>query len=799
MKKFQKLIKEYKIDNKNKSIKFILEKTHQKLFDKLNNYLSNIENIEHKKYIINENLVNYNLDSIRNPVYLFNPIPIYVHLLKKQKLSGSLGKSLHFPERLKSFSLDEQTSPMRPLQKVKKGFEVNSFNIDNWKINLINLKNNKYNIEFEYIGEPDNLSEDSIDFISNIIKDKLSDDDIYQQELYNLANLILGVNYNSIKKFNKQITLKDILNNAKVFTKIKYIEDIFPTDGYFVHPKIKNGKRVIIIADNNGCRYVSYDKVKNLTDVNLPNKLYIAEGELYENKIYLYDILYLDGDSLLNRKFKNRILKVDNFIETINDFIKGNIKLDKQKIIQLNKSLLKRQFNQIYNFDYIYSVDGLIIKHPDGDYNDDRNYKWKENNTIDFLVRTYEDKNYLFNFISTEIYDKYSKTDLPFYYELFSKNIKNKIMFPTHFTPIDYPEAYKYDSNGENLNKKYVELEWLPVNEKWNFVGFKYDANTYLDAIDNWQLYKDPIELKDLYLPILDTKYESSNYYQFLNFKNYCEKFINIFYARKTDGLVDISNAFLQKRNMKIYAEENLVNNYIFINRFGKALGELTRYRLELIKKYKKFASVDISMLSLNILDSLEDSLFLYGKDFKTMRINTIIINNNISQFMNSRDGLQELVKFCKGILQPDGVIIITCMNGNKIFKLIGDDDFWKSGDENILTKYEIIKDYKSDYITAFGQKVQIKKIGSQTDYEEKYLVNINSVISEFNMEKFGLIKRGSFALHYQEYIKHLQGDENVSNLFDIKSKYLVEDKYFTSDDKLYLSLYEFLIFKNNN
>lgn len=732
----------------------------------------------------------------------------------------------------------------------------------------------------------------SLESVHKLLVNKVSLSTIYYQELLNLTNIIYG-SIDNFFKYNK-LELKNILNNAKVFDKIKYISDIFPLggtfinqnisirdkdssfsfiegfngindnyyqnngnigyvehSGYFVQPKIKGGTRCILVADKYGSRLITYNGIEDCTSIVKSKKLYIIEGDLIDKILYIHDVLYVDGVNMMDLKFRDRVLKITRSVNKLNDIVcPKKLKLYEQNIVEIGNSTMRRQLTQVYNKDYMFVVDGLIMKESFGNYMNGNNYKWigqfndnyqKYYNSIDFLVMKtpeelsndpdYNSDYLLFNLMSEEYFIKFGKVDLPYYKKIFGSNVKKSTMFPVHFAPADNPKAYLFNHSGpfeyqsktlQSLDKTVCKLIWKIDNNNdfigghWQFIEVKdiitsinkFDLasiNTYMDALDNWSLYKDPILFKDLYNPQINVNYMFNNYYKFMNYKKYIDDKLLKDYI--SFNIVDISSGpTIQRNNLenyyKILSSKNTSadKSVIFLNNLSQNLSEIARSKLEFAKKYlkKSATDLDISLLDLDLLEGYENALFLFNENFgyskislvnpvdsssiKTdYNIDSIVLYDNINNFMQSADSLDSLIKFCRNVLNEDGVVIINCMNGNKIFKLIGKESNWSSDDTN--KKYEIIKKYKSDFITDYNQLVKIKIPGTDLNYSEEYLVNINTLISEFNKRSFGLIKRNSYAKHYQEYLNEISDNTQ---------------KIENNSDKLYLSLYEYLIFKKN-
>lgn len=198
----------------------------------------------------------------------------------------------------------------------------------------------------------------------------------------------------------------------------------------------------------------------------------ITNDNIANFKINLFDVLFINGNNLLNKWTEKRQTYLSDANDIVNnilpngsrikkfvmipklEFIKGSSILTKE-----SEEKLKEVFDSVYRKIYPYKTDGVIFISSNTKYRESRIYKWKPNNSIDFLAKLcpksllgmtpfIKRKGYtlywLFNGIRNDLFRKLNKK-LPLnYIELFPDNTLRDPYFPITFNPEDYPLAFLY-------------------------------------------------------------------------------------------------------------------------------------------------------------------------------------------------------------------------------------------------------------------------------------------------------------------------------------------------------------------
>jgi hypothetical protein len=105
--------------------------------------------------------------------------------------------------------------------------------------------------------------------------------------------------------------------------------------------------------------------------------------------LYIFDVMMINDDNVSKSGFSTRSKHLDDAAKLVNSFVsKGDHKARAKNYIRLDENKLEEGFREIYEDEYPYVIDGLIITEPDEPYFTTKNYKWKpyERNTIDFLA-----------------------------------------------------------------------------------------------------------------------------------------------------------------------------------------------------------------------------------------------------------------------------------------------------------------------------------------------------------------------------------------------------------------------------
>lgn len=128
------------------------------------------------------------------------------------------------------------------------------------------------------------------------------------------------------------------------------------------------------------------------TPLNLPKSAHMGtliDGELVDNKLMVYDAVYVSGEDLKPQPFLDRLEKVENFIKNITKLAKDIIVVKLKRFVPLQE-LKDFQLNVVPTLPY--KTDGLVftpVNDPIRLGTHENMFKWKprDENTIDFQVK----------------------------------------------------------------------------------------------------------------------------------------------------------------------------------------------------------------------------------------------------------------------------------------------------------------------------------------------------------------------------------------------------------------------------
>lgn len=370
--------------------------------------------------------------------------------------------------------------------------------------NLFGLGNDPqitHELELEYIGNKNNISNDSVNkalkFIFNLLSPEVEKSSNYHTKLYEVAKILLSnqdTGKNNISElFKSKFVLKQLANQPINFTYNEYIEKIVPNiDQYYLSDKA-DGDRCFILIEAledfniyiigsheciNVTKFILNFKSKFNFNKNYFKNITVLDAEFINlkdsmfEKAYIFDVLVLNGEKLTDKIMEQRNTKLDEICKNTGD------KIQKKILIRLssNGSLdsdYRVQIKNIYERKYrLYPVDGLIftpnfsnsevIKYikPEN-YFDMVVYKWKPPSqmTIDFMVmkapkkllgiKPYIPKEnhelyLLFCGIKYKIFKSLNMEYISEYKSIFDQYKFSDTYFPIQFSPSIYPYAYIY-------------------------------------------------------------------------------------------------------------------------------------------------------------------------------------------------------------------------------------------------------------------------------------------------------------------------------------------------------------------
>ena len=721
-----------------------------------------------------------------------------------------------FVENYESYTLSYKAESLENDSKDKLQFFEKIINLENIDSNYIS----KYYIEVKI----NNTQENQI--IENIVQ-KIN------SILYNIIkyNNTVGFLYKLFNISNKK-TLKGFTNQVFTLSKNKFINNVLPfINNYYITEKLDGIRCICVVYGDTHIELVA-DNVynikefysdKNNNDVSLIldceliiNKPYFIENDNYifsinDIEIKVFDLLFKDLEYFVNKPFEVRLEKLleleqnKKTIKTLDFYsIKNYVKLSKnnyhEQIDNFYKDMLSKNikndgiiFAPTSEVFYKHFTNKKIMK-VNENYYSMITFKWKplDKITIDFYIVKSNKKNdnNKTNYILCSGVNEYDFKNLNLnlhedYYQFIPNKYHNMKYFPIQFYTNEKTDLYNFESKDSNLHNKIGEF--LYINSEWVLMKIREDRTKDLSmgtnygndikfARDNFYSIINPLTLemmiskddtvlmKDIYFKKSDATYEglrkfNSNVKQQL-FKYISYKFLKNKYK---DIIVDLCSG----KGQDIYKISNLnFKTNVFIDVNQTAIDELNN-RLQNIK-------ITNSKYIVYTLDLFSDFRNIRKQIMIKNSANLISMNFAIHYFLKNQLMLENIISLMSTLASRGTFILLTCLNGSKIFEKLQNNDEYCLHDNNIK-KYSIKKKYKSKFLTALGQKIDIMLPFSNTEYYEEYLVNIDYLVSEFERFGFKTVLNNSF----DYYLQNSKINLSESDIEFVKNySYIVLKKY---------------------
>ncbi len=688
-----------------------------------------------------------------------------------------------------------------------KSIKYELFNEKMTATNLLETLNfsavNAFEVEVEYIAAVVPTLKDLkiIDKVFELINPQYLSAAAYQETIYRVATYLI-TNRELLAEF-KQPThrLKRLSNQVIVLTRNNYYMEIFPPEGYYLTIKA-DGQRAIVVAEGPRCRILLADKMLEFSassatpnDGVVDSAITIVDAEMVGNDVYVFDVMVYRGENLSRQGFVNRVLRIDEAVATLGAY---GFKAVAKRYVKLGPlSEFEAGFREIWEADYPFPRDGLILTEPNEGYGATKNYKWKpaENNTIDFLaikapqkmlgiapyeVRAGKTLYLLFCGISHKMRESLGLGLLPHHKTMFPQT-KGQY-YPVQFSPSANPLAYLYWST-EDVGGKIVELSRDTAGQ-WVFHGVREDrkmeegyyGNDYRIAELIYLNYIDPFPLESLWTPSDSyfTKMAADIYTAGNRFKRFV---ISLLLKDNLSGVRwVIDEAAGRGADLHRYQEIG-VENALFMDIDPTAIVELIRRKYSFFQakkrhvadwlgaresrqiEYDKLIVKDVKSLTVHTLVAdLKTPYRALMADTYQFGINPGLIDGIVCNFAfhymcDTIENMRNLLIFNARMLKVGGVFIFTVMDGEAVFALLKGIERgkrWESK-ENGVIKYAIRKDYTGDKPSAVGQMISVMLPFSDKMYEEP-LCNVKCVVSEATKLGFSVELNAPMTTHLERF-----------------------------------------------
>ncbi len=564
----------------------------------------------------------------------------------------------------------------------------------------------------------------------------------------------------------------------------------------------------------------------------------VFEGENLSDKPFEERLEYLHrATSLLNRGYKIAQEKI--YIKLTNNY-KNEIKsvLSKSRPYTIDGLIFTpagpSKLDEIHNKANIHNkrnttYQNMIVK------------KWKSSKhmSVDLLVRRPPDKvigkfpalerlnhtlYYLFAGIKHDIFNRMRLIPVNGYRLMFGDTILNEKYHPIQFSPSINPLAFVYlhpnkktaSSLGLESDNKYpldkTLGEFKLIQDKsgeysWNLMRIRLDRMTEvksgLDFGNNFTLvaeptynnFFDPLTLADL--TISPDEYKIQGYFQYddsdlhRNQRSF-NSFVKSTLLEKFKGsewVVDMAAG----KGQDIFRHNRFkTENILFIDNDVRALIELLNRKNILLTRYKhpvKTFPMAMYVKNLDLNNRWSQNIIAIKKNIPIPEngVNLVVCNFAFHYLIKSEKYLDNIVKFINRLTTMGGHVIITTLDGQKVFNLLVKHNgkynvYDKSG---TILKYSIYAKYpKTKRFSQIGQEIDVLLPFSAGERYTETLVNVSYVTGRFKKYGFEVDTYGSFGDHLESFANNEEKKDNKINKY----------KTMTDDDKEYVSLYQYII-----
>jgi len=200
-------------------------------------------------------------------------------------------------------------------------------------------------------------------------------------------------------------------------------------------------------------------------------------------------------------------------------------------------------------------------------------------------------------------------------------------------------------------------------------------------------------------------------------------------------------------------------------------------YAVEVAKNVKNKLNYSADILHLDLHKDITKDIEKVLKKNNIEGVDIVNIFFALHYFLDNKKSLNIIFNNINKYLLDDGYIIITALDGKKIFDLLKDKENIKFGNKD-TTFVEIKKLYKGNKLENLGQKIDFYMLTIGKFHEEN-LVNFDYIIKYFENKGYKLIETDSFKnLLDKWYKKQKRKTGTVTQLSDLELTYTSLHRY---------------------
>lgn len=685
--------------------------------------------------------------------------------------------------------------------------------------------------------------------IVELVNDLQSDEDsnsAYQEAIHSLAKDIFFRDPVMIAQFKRQSGFKRLCSNAVELSRPIYFKQVLPLiDSFYITDKMDGTRAMLVVEEiyrRSGHRriflgtdiYAVSDAVYQIASFSKPfdsktieSDRTVLDVEMMKvkdgYKFHCFDVISIKSKRMSGYPFKERLTKFEEAKVILDKYDLGDLKT----FVKLTKEGYSQQIKDMYDAKRSYHIDGIIFT-PEGtdfksaiqakkskfervfntDYGNTVSFKWKplDQLTIDFylMANTSKKDSYIlcsgvdiksFQLLNMEFCEGYRAPQSPNAYKY----------FPIQFNPSDGGFDFEWTPSKKDIeeyksldgmvgefcfaeNNKLLpkpKLLRLRVDRAQDIAKGEYYGNAMRYAELIWHSIKYPLTIESMSDPS-DVGYFADNdndwYHAQRGFNSFVKTYLMETYLYSpSEGKANLIDIAAGKGQDLARAIDIGFDEILLLDKDTDAIYELLERKYNLrVKRKGATANVHIKPIDLEYSSekNIQDLKLPEGK-FQSCMINFAIHYIAHSATTGQKDPLTEFAKFVSYNLKASGRIMITAFDGEKVFGLLKEKEEWNLN-ENGRIKYSIKREFVSNELMPKDQSIGVMLPFSGSRYYTEYLVNYDHLQKVFEENGFKLIKTDSFSSLQRLYKK--QNPRGYDQM--------------TSEDKIYVDLYRYLIFE---
>lgn len=602
------------------------------------------------------------------------------------------------------------------------------------------------------------------------------------------------------KKWAK--TFKQLGNQVKALIKTKYIDTVLPNiQNYYITAKADGLRCFLIITD----RYVKYVTSEDVVYLQIPNTFtatYIFDCEYVNNKVYIFDVIVYNNDTVAKKTFRERYALLQQFQNILVEKILTHV-IEVKHFIPLTIANYQNSICNLYklqNNKSTYKTDGLIFVEANAEYNRTINLKWKPANflTIDFLaIRISNNKYVLCVGIKSSLLQSFNMHVAPEFTALLSTlqlNINDNYV-PVPFYNSLVPNIYYYThTDNTDLHGCVIELS-LNKDMTWLFHRIRTDRNVELSsgtyygnnygvAEQTLSTIINPLSIKDLITPyqmlVKDIYFgkQDNAYKTIKHFNNYIKNLLIMRYTN-CNYVIDLASGRGGDLNKYVNAH---IKNVLMLELDTNAIEEVINRKYTILDTPAK--QLNFVILQINLNNNYKKNITNITNTFNNVYVNadnilgqqsSVIFCHFAAHYLvETATSAQNFASFVSHYLLQSGTFIATLFDAPKVFALL----------KTHGGKWQVDNKYMIQYVgkqpamfSGFSHKIKVLLPLSSIPYEE-CLVDLLAVDKVFAKKQIYRSEEKNFA------------DIIVQNT-QLHNAY----REFSENDKIFIGLYKYVIY----